>query len=457
MGSHAVGNGDIPLLQDFKLTILSSSILHPSGPMESRSTLFLSNIDQILNFNVETIHFFAANPDFPPETVAEKLRSAVKRVLVPYDFLAGRLIRLEGKEGRLEIDCNSAGVEFLVAESELRLDQIGELEYPNPAFRQLAAAGAVREGLKMEDRFLCSFQLTFFKCGGFALGISNNHVTFDGISFKNFLQNLAFLAAGDHHRLPLPIPPFTNRHLLSTRSPPRVTFSHPELIETPFFSTILEAEPSPSNLRFKLLRLSAADISSLKLLVQPRATRATSFNVVVAHLWRCKMRSLLPESSPEDLKRASMVLYAVDIRKKVSPPLPPGYAGNAVLTAYGAAAREEVAGGEFGKLVEAVAKGAERMDDEYARSVIDWGAVYRGLPKGDMFVSSWWRLGFADVDFPWGKALYTCPVADPKRDVALLLPSIGGAEDGVNVLVALQGEEMDRFEEYFYKLLPKDE
>lgn len=123
--------------------------------------MFLSNIDQVLNFTVETIHFFVANPEFSPEVVAEKLRSAVERVLVPYDFLAGRL-RLEEKEGRLEIDCNAAGVEFKVAESELKLDEIGELEYPNIAFRQLAAAGVVQEELKMEDRSLCSFQVRDF-------------------------------------------------------------------------------------------------------------------------------------------------------------------------------------------------------------------------------------------------------------------------------------------------------
>ncbi|KAL0905297.1 hypothetical protein M5K25_023706 [Dendrobium thyrsiflorum] len=449
-GGHALAiNQDPPLLQDLKLTILSSSVLYPSPPLERRS-MFLSNIDQVLNFNVETIHFFAANPDFQSEIVVERLRSAVERVLVPYDFLAGRL-RLEDNEGRLEIDCNSAGVDFLVAQSELKLDEIGDLEYPNPAFRQLAAAGALQEGEKMEDQPLCSFQLTFFKCGGFALGISNNHVTFDGMSFKNFLQNLAYLASAGHNNT-LPTPPFTNRRLLSTRCPPRVTFPHPELLETPS-SAMLELSPSTTILNFKLLRLSAANISSLKLLSQPHSTRPTSFNVVAAHLWRCKSLSL----SPEDLKRTSMVLYAVDIRKKVSPPLPPEYAGNAVLTAYGTASVEEVGKGEFGKVVEAVAKGAERMENEYARSVIDWGTLHRGFPKGDMFVSSWWKLGFADVEYPWGKAVYVCPVAQPRKDIVLLFPSIGGADKGVNVLVALPKEEMERFEEYFYKLLPTDQ
>lgn len=148
-----------PLLRDLQVRILSSSVLHPSAPTEKRR-LFLSNIDQVLNFSVETIHFFPPRAGHSAEAVAETLRSAVERVLVPYDFLAGRLI--VNQEGRLEIECNSAGVGFVVAASGLELVDIGELEYPNPAFLQLATAGVPVEGINMEDQPLCSFQVPYF-------------------------------------------------------------------------------------------------------------------------------------------------------------------------------------------------------------------------------------------------------------------------------------------------------
>ncbi|KAK8969973.1 Rosmarinate synthase [Platanthera guangdongensis] len=438
-----------PLLDDLKLRILRSSTLYPSEPTKRR-LMFLSNIDQVLNFSVDTVHFFAAGePEFGFEAVEEILRSAVERLLVAYDFLAGRL-RVE--EGRLVIDCNRAGVGFAVAESGLRIDELGELEYPNPIFRQLATAGSPEMekgfGLKMDDHPLCSFQVTSFKCGGFAMGISNNHATFDGISFKAFLQNLAALAGGGN----LATVPFTDRRLLSVRSPPRVTFPHPELVEaSAALSSMLD--PSPADLHFRLFRFSAADIAALKLLAHPHASRPTSFNVVVAHIWRCKSLCSTPAAEPE---KTSTVLYAVDIRGRLRPPLPHEYAGNAVLTAYGEATAAELAAGPFWRLVEAVAKGAERMQDEYARSVIDWGSLHNGYPKGDIFVSSWWRLGFAGVEYPWGKPLYTCPVAHPRRDIVLLFPSIVGEDNaGVNALVALPREDLDRFGKLLYSLLPQ--
>lgn len=145
-----------PLLQDFKVTIHQSSLVSPSQKSETNSMFFLSNIDQVLNFDVQTVHFFAAHKDFPPQTVAEKLRETLREILVPYNFLAGRL-KLNAKTGRLEIDCNDSGVGFVVASSEYTLDEIGDLVYPNPAFAQLVTI--TLDTLKPEDQPLGIFQV----------------------------------------------------------------------------------------------------------------------------------------------------------------------------------------------------------------------------------------------------------------------------------------------------------
>lgn len=127
----------IPSLDDLKITIQSSSLIFPSQQTMKQS-IFLSNMDQIPNYNVPTAHFFKPNPHFPPRNVVEVLKNALERVLVPYDFMAGRL-KLNHKIGRLEIDCNAAGVGFVVASSELLLEEIGQgLVHPNLGYRQLA-------------------------------------------------------------------------------------------------------------------------------------------------------------------------------------------------------------------------------------------------------------------------------------------------------------------------------
>lgn len=144
-----------PLPQDLKVSIHQSSMVFPSKQTE-RKSLFLSNIDKVLNFDVETVHFFGSHKDFPPNVVAHKLSKALADALVAYDFLAGRL-KLNSDTGRLEIDCNAAGAGFVVASSEFKLDQIGDLIYPNPAFAQLVHKN--KDFLKPGDQPLCVVQV----------------------------------------------------------------------------------------------------------------------------------------------------------------------------------------------------------------------------------------------------------------------------------------------------------
>lgn len=167
-------------------------------------------------------------------------------------------------------------------------------------------------------------------------------------------------------------------------------------------------------------------------------------------MWRCKALS-----AGDDPDRSSTILYAVDIRSRLDPPLPKSYTGNAVLTAYATAKCKVLEEGAFCRLVEMVSEGAMRMTDEYARSAIDWGEMYQGFPNGEVLVSSWWKLGFADVEYPWGKPKYSCPVVYHRKDIILLFTPIDEGEDGggVNVLAALPPKDMEKFQRLFKELL----
>ncbi|CAA7396440.1 unnamed protein product [Spirodela intermedia] len=437
-------------LRDLRVSILRSSILRPPENVERR-LIFLSNIDQQLDFNVETIHFFLPNLEFPPDAVAKRLESAMEELLASsYDFLAGRL-SWDESEARWELDCNGAGVGFVEAASELTLAELGDLELPNPVLSQLAAGKA--DAMDIEDRPLFVIRLTAFKCGAFAMGISNSHATFDGVGFRTFMENLAALAAAK----PLALPPCNDRRLLAARSPPRVVFPHPELFKLKEVQLGTEQPPtlmetSPESIGFKCFRLSTEQISALKSRARADGSppsAATGFNVVAAHLWRCKALA----GGDVDPDKTSTVLYAVDIRERLRPPLPRSFAGNAVLSAYGGMTHRELREEPFGRVVEVVREGSARMDEDYVRSAIDWGQLYKGFPRGDVLISSWWRLGLDEVEFSWGKALCCVPLPDPHRDIAVLFPASGGAGQGMRALVPLPAGAIPRFERLFYDFL----
>ncbi|CAK9326031.1 unnamed protein product [Citrullus colocynthis] len=456
-----------PLLpQDLKVNIKECSVVFPSQlEPQKNSKLFLTNIDQVLNFSVETVHFFPPHSHFPPNVVTEKIKSTFSKLLVPYEFLAGRL-KVNHENGRFEIDCNGGGAGFVVASSDYFLNEIGDLVYPNPAFQQLVTK-SLDALFKPHDQPLVILQVTLFKCGGFSMGFSMNHCTLDGLSFRLFLDNFAALA----NNKPLAVTPCHDRHLLVARSPPRVTFPHHELLklDTPLpsldSSNASVFEATPQDLDFKIFKLTATDIAALKQKAQSITTgdrddshggkkpRITGFNVVTALVWRCKALSFDAENNCE---RLSTLLYAVDIRPRMNPPLPTSYCGNAVLTVYATAKCKELEDRPFSRVVEMVAEAAAMMTDEYARSAIDWGELYKGFPNGEFLVSSWWRLGFAEVEYPWGKPRYSCPVVYHRKDIILLFPDMnesGKTNNGVNVLVALPKKQMEKFQTLFKEFM----
>ncbi|KAF5176802.1 omega-hydroxypalmitate O-feruloyl transferase-like, partial [Thalictrum thalictroides] len=290
--------------------------------------------------------------------------------------------------------------------------------------------------------------VTSFKCGGFAMGYSANHMLSDGIGLRIFFENVASLLAGK----PLPFPPYNNRRDLAARTPPRVEFSHRELTKV----SIPERDKTiymkifqimDENLDNKIFHLSSDNILKLKKEAKMSNVEGTdiitSFNVVMAHLWRCRG---LSENDPE--KKTSTILYAVDLRSRLQPPLPLSYAGNAIISAYATASISELKEKPLGYLVQLISQGTKRITNEYARSHIDWLELHTGFPHGDFYVSPWWKIGLADVDYPWGRPKYCTPVLHFRKLLVLLLPN----SDGLNVLVSLPHDEMGKFQDLFRRL-----
>lgn len=279
-----------------------------------------------------------------------------------------------------------------------------------------------------------------------------NHVLFDGIAAQTFIENLA-TQAFDHK--PLDVIPHHDRHLLAARSPPFAAFQHPE-----FFKPDVAAVSGPAvfdcereELDYKIFKITSSAINYLKERAtttgHTAATKVTSFNVVAALMWRCKALSR-KEDRPDAGNRVSTLLNVMDIRSRLNPPLPSSYCGNAVLVAYSSAKCEDLEKWPFPEVVRMVAEGPKRVTDEYSRSVIDWLEINKGLPCGEYMVSSWLRMRFDQVVYPWGKPVYSGPVVSHRKDICWIFPD----NDGINALVSLPMEEMERFKLYFHDFFP---
>ncbi|KAG8078928.1 hypothetical protein GUJ93_ZPchr0007g4685 [Zizania palustris] len=391
----------------------------------TKGVYFLSNLDQNIAVIVQTVYCFTADG----AAACAALRGSLSRVLVHYYPLAGRLA-VSG-EGKLVVDCTGEGAVFVDAESDCAMADIGDITRPDPSVlcELVYSVPGAKNVLEMP---LLAAQVTKFKCGGFVLGLAINHCMFDGVGAMQFVNSWGETARG----VPLSVPPALDRAVLRARHPPQVAFPHHE------FAQIEDGDGSPGQddepLLHRSFRFNAESIARVKALVGG-GRGWTTFEALAGFVWSTRTRAL--GMGPA---RQSKLLFAVDGRPRLSPPLPAGYFGNAIVLTCAACAAGELS---LERAVRLVRGAVETVTDEYMRSAVDYFEATRARPSlaSTLLITAWSRLPFRSADFGWGPPAAYGPAALPEREVALFL-SCGGEGGGVRVLLGLPAAAMAEFE-----------
>uniref|UniRef100_A0ACD5YFM6 Uncharacterized protein n=1 Tax=Avena sativa TaxID=4498 RepID=A0ACD5YFM6_AVESA len=298
------------------------------------------------------------------------------------------------------------------------------------------------------DAPLLMLQVTFFRCGGVALGTAMHHFVIDGRSAFHFIQTWASIARGGSTTSVAP--PSLDRTPLRARSPPTVLFDHSReyRLSTPAPAVAVPKSSSSSEYASAILRVTGAQATALR----ARSGGASTFRALVSHVWRCACSA---RALPHDAE--SRLYTMVDMRARLVPPLPDAYFGNAVVRTS-ASARV----GDLLSAADGLGFGARRLraatahGDGYARSVVDHletadlAARGGGLPGTDLRVISWMGMPSHDADFGWGEPVVLAPALMYYAGFVYLLSFPGKAGD-VAVAVALEPECMARFKQLFFE------
>ncbi|KAK3183847.1 hypothetical protein Dsin_031133 [Dipteronia sinensis] len=399
---------------------------------------FLSNLDQNIAVIVRTIYCFKSD-DKGNEKAGEVIKEALKKVLVHYYPLAGRLTI--SSEGKLIINCNGEGAVFVEAEANCSLEEIGDITKPDPeALGKLVydIPGA-KNILEMPPLVA---QVTKFNCGGFVLGVCMNHCMFDGIGAMEFVNSWGETARG----VPLNVPPFLDRCILKARNPPKAVYLHREFAE-------IEDKSGTSDL-YKdemLYRSFCFDTEKLvkiksKAMEDGGLDKCTTFEALSAFVWsaRTKALKLLPE-------QPTKLLFAVDGRTKFNPPLPKGYFGNGIVLTNSICQAGDLMEKPLSFAVGQVQEAIKMVDDGYMRSAIDYFELTRVRPSlaSTLLITTWSRLSFHTTDFGWGEPVLSGPVALPEKEVILFL-SHGKERRSINVLLGLPDSAMKIFQDLMH-------
>ncbi|KAL0321924.1 UNVERIFIED_CONTAM: Spermidine hydroxycinnamoyl transferase [Sesamum calycinum] len=446
-----------------KISLISSCLVKPAEPTWNGS-LPLSELDQIGSLGyVSLIHLYRPPQDWlsPPEAISRTWKSSLRKVLVPFHPLAGRWSRIP--RGRLEIECSGIGVPLTEAESDATLDELKEFEHH-----------LLVPSIDLEQLPLVAVQLTRFKCGGVCLGVAMSHAAVDGQSASHFYTGWARLARGEQ----LETQPFLDRKLLgdvgrkphSAAPPPQP----PPEFETPPFligESGCKSEREKTTIRASL-RLTKFQIEMMRRKANENRGSAaagssfTCYEVITAHIWRCtcKARRHMRE-------QRSRLSISVDIRRRMQPPLPKTYFGNAVLDVVALDCAGELIAKPLSYAASKIREAINKLTNEYVTSTIDFLRAVDDLSsfqdcnsissddsddKGffcgnpNLCVTSWTTLQFHGIDFGWGKEIYMGPVDYGNDGDCLIIPSGHDSDGSVVVIVCLQEAHMEAFKKFFY-------
>jgi omega-hydroxypalmitate O-feruloyl transferase len=410
---------------------LEPVLVHAAAAATHDEYYYLSNLDQNVAVVMKTVHVFRPSGERPPgDDAATVVMAALGKVLVHYYPFEGSLV-VNAEDGRLSVRNDRRGVPFVVADADCELEEIGDVvKAPDAeAQAQLVFARTNSE----EDAPLLTVQLTRFRCGGFVLGLAMNHCLADGVAAAEFLRSWAETARG----VPLSAPPFLDRTVLRARTSPTVAFPHEEFAEMEDVSGLADLRDEP-----RVHRAFTIDAGRLARLKQQTAARST-FVALTAFVWRATARAM--RMRPEQRSR---LMFAVDVRRRVDPPLPRGFCGNAVVFACCVSAAGDLLAAPVSEAARSVQDAIARTDDAFVRSAIDHIEVARARAPSmaaTTLVTAWNRLGFHAADFGWGEAAQSGPAELPRGEVVMFTRD---ARDGsMVVLIGLPQSCMQAFQD----------
>ncbi|KAF3951083.1 hypothetical protein CMV_023234 [Castanea mollissima] len=412
-----------------EVEVFSNESIKPSSPTPTHLRYYqLSFLDQISPPVYASFLFFYTKNDAyskistdTTKSFSSVLKQSLSDVLTRYYPLAGRI------KDNLNVDCNDEGVLFREAQVKCKLSDI--VTNPNPAeFNRFLPCD-----IDGTHNLTFAVQVNYFTCGGIAIGACISHKIADGTSFIMFMKNWAATARGQTDIYP--------QFQASTLFPPTSTLSglKPETGMTK--EKLVLKRFVFSSATIETLKEKYAESSDLECPLHPSRVEALS-----AFIWS---RYVAATQENCGHKKLNLVLFAVNLRTRMDPPLSGNFFGNIFRVATVILSSEERIG-----LVGNLRAAIRKIDNEYVKKLRDHTqhldfikeAIEKVL-KQDIVpfnFTSLCRFPIYEMDFGWGNPMWIGRVSLPFKNVTVFIDTKSG--DGIEAWVNLKEEDMAKFE-----------
>ena len=407
---------------------ISQDTIKPSFPTPPHLHHYqLSFLDQLHPLVFMPLIFFYPNygeANLSNIEQSDQIKKSLSDALTRFYMLAGRV------KDNLYVDCNDEGVNYVEAKANCRLSEF--LENPIP--------GELNKFLPFEldevNELPAAVQVTFFNCGGLAIGVLMSHRIIDALSFIMFLNSWSAIARGDGN---IVSPPMDSAKLFPPQDlsgfNPNIGITKDKIVTKRF---VFDAS-AIAEIRGKY----SSDDKSIE---YPRPTRVEALS---AFIWSRFMAATQPKPDPNKIYS---IIHAVNLRTKTDPPLPYDYFGNISRFAMSVPSRDIEEG--FHGIIKPIREAIKKIDGNFVK-MLQQGDLYLKYVKenssiflkGELLTLSFTSLckfPLYEVDFGWGKPAWVSSSKFTFKNLVGFIDTKSG--DGIEAWFHLKEEDMDKFE-----------
>ncbi|KAK1371835.1 Vinorine synthase [Heracleum sosnowskyi] len=415
-----------------EIEVLSKQNIKPSVPTpEHLKNYTLSFLDQVApGIFIPLILYYTSDDQANHSLKSDHLKKSLSEALTKFYPLAGRFV----ENGHVE--CNDEGAQFVEANVNCNLKDVIRDPIPNELNKLLP--------LELDDAnadLNFAVQVTFFKCGGIAIGAVIYHKLADGLSFVNFMNSWAAIARGEQN-VPSPILD------LATLFPPQDISGFDD-------RTRVKTE----NIVCKRFQFDASNIAAIKNKCAEDnknkgtedPTQPTRVEALSAFMWNRYMAATRKNTGVPGI---NIMLLPVNLRTRFDPPLPKDYFGNLYRMAIFTPSMQNGERDDYGDLINKAREAIRGVDTNYVeklRKGEDHLMYMKQMcQKSDlgeivtMSFTSLSRFGVYDVNFGWGNPVWIGSARLTFSNVITFFDNKEG--DGIEAWINLKEDEMAQFE-----------
>lgn len=457
--------------------------MKPHDVQPNQGTFALSPLDHIIPRVyirlILCIPLHSTSPEAQATSLAS-IKQGLQQTLIQVPFLGGTIAGGNDNGGRIHIAAGPGVMlrsKVLTEDTSLSYAKLRDAQFPLSSLDDniVSPLGMLPTGSAPP---VMAAQTNFVE-GGLLLTVCLHHSALDAAGTSTVLKLWAGNAKLGLDSMPnavfasLPPEALDRSPLMGHSSTPdanlrekMIDYPQYKLIPTPPLPLPKEdkaVQPSPSlylpAMTAVLFHFPASALKELKTVASPPSSTTfgshiSTYDALCAFLWHSITNARrLPIATPPDPPATSMVGFAVDGRKRLDPPLPATYLGNAILYGSTGADIAKLTMSNLPTTASQIRKAITAVDPTFIRNII---GLVSGLPDvtalvpgfdmlgPDLAVTSWRDMDLVGLD--WGERIGEVEsVRIPKiafDGACIVLPEL--KDGGLEVIVGLKNEAMDR-------------